>query len=94
MRVEAFVGRERVGVGGERPVAGAGDLRDRGALQKIVHRQRRPGTRMAAGRQHAVRSDQIVAEREHRVLAEQNLTGVLQPAEILQRLVAQHGQEA
>src|SRR5262245_41636912 len=89
MGFEALVGGERAGVAGELGIGGRGHVHDRRPLHEIEDRERRAGARPAARREHVIGADDEIAERYRRVLAEENLAGMMQAAQIAERLLRQ-----
>ena len=62
------------------------DVAEAGALHEVVDAQRRPGARPAAGGQDAVGAEAEIGDGDRRVLAEQDLAGMVDAAQVLERL--------
>src|SRR3954447_20046836 len=67
-------------------------LGERGALHEVVDAHTRVPAREAAGGQDRVQPDRVVAEGDRRARPEQDLTGVFEPVEYLERLANDHVQ--
>src|SRR5262245_27171889 len=83
MAVKALIGREPPGIPGKLRIGLGGHIGDRGSFHEVEDRDRRCSPRPSARRQHVIGPEHEIAERRRGVLTKQDLTRMIDAAEIL-----------